>query len=45
MNRLLAGSLKWVMIVISLFASANALAESIQIVGVGGHMLTLKDKK
>ena len=45
MNRLLARSLKWVMIVISLFASANALAESIQIVGVGGHMLTLKDKK
>ncbi|UQS13380.1 type IV pilus biogenesis/stability protein PilW [Pseudomonas sp. HS6] len=45
MNRLLAGSVKWVMIVMSLFASANALAENIQIVGVGGHMLTLKDKK
>lgn len=39
------GSLKWLMIVMSLFASANALAENIQIVGVGGHMLTLKDKK
>ncbi|WP_085630221.1 MULTISPECIES: type IV pilus biogenesis/stability protein PilW [unclassified Pseudomonas] len=38
-------SLKWVMIVVSLFASANALAEDTQIVGVGGHVLTLKDKK
>lgn len=44
MNRLLAGSLKWLMIVMSLSASANALSENIQIVGVGGHLVTLKDK-
>jgi len=44
MNRLLAGSLKRMMIVMSVSASANALSENIQIVGVGGHLVTLKDK-
>lgn len=37
-------SLKWVMFLMSLSSSASALAEDIQIVGVGGHILTLKDK-
>lgn len=36
MNRLLAGSLKRMMIVMSLSASANALSENIQIVGLAG---------
>jgi len=37
-------SFKWVMIVLSLFASASALAKDIRIIGSSGKVLTLKDK-
>lgn len=37
-------SLKLVTLFMSLCASASALSEDIQIVGVGGHVVTLKDK-
>lgn len=36
MNRLLAGSLKWLMIVMSLSASANALSEIFRSWGLAG---------